>query len=567
MKETSFVNVTFYAMLVPTIFMNLVTCVSSAADTIIVGNFLGEDALAAVTFSIPVYMIINTIASLLAVGGVTALGNALGRGEKAKADEIFSSSMIFALLISALMTVAGTAFIDPIVGILGAQQEKIAGLTRDYSIVVFYMTFAFIINISVAFFVRGDGRPTLAMWAMITSIIVNIALDIIFIAYMGMGIAGAAWATGISQAASALMMSAHFFTAKNTLRFIRKLPFENAALIFKSGAGTSLHFVYQFLTILFLNNLIMRISGEDGIVVFTVVINVSTIALSIFEGLSQTVQPMFSVYYGENDHGAINETMKLCARMTLILGLSVTVLLELFPYPLIKAFGVINPRLAADSASAIRIFSVSIVVMTFNAVMGYFYQSTERGTLAAVIVALRNFVMLLLGAVLFGHLLGINGIWCAYMFAEATTLAIWLAYAFYRGRRIGRGILLLPPEEKIYSFALSGELRENLLNDMKAFLDEARAGGDLSAAMTSAVREFTAYLKNEGGFKRAEIRIAAPDSDVISLIIRDDGQLLDQSLFAPASEAGTGHLNFIRQAATSFEYGAVLGVNRLLVKY
>ncbi len=554
MKNASFVKKTFYAMLIPTIFMNLVTCLNSAADTIIVGNFLGEEALAAITFSIPIYMIINTIASLLAVGGATAVGNAIGRGEKEKADEIFSASIIFAVLLSVFMAVPGAALIEHIVKILGAR-GTIANLTVDYALVVFYMMPAFIINISLAFFVRSDGRPALAMYSMVVSIIANIVLDIVFIAFLHMGVAGAAWATGISQVISALIMLTHFYSKKNTLRFIKKLPFEKAALIFKSGAGTSLHFLYQFITILFFNNLIMGISGGGGIVVYTVVINVLTIAMSIFEGLSQTVQPMFSVYYGENNHKAMSETVKLSAFMTLVLGLGVTALLEFFPYPLIKAFGVTNPILVADSAIAIRIFSACIVIMTFNTIMGYFYQSTERGGLTAAIVASRNLVMLLLGAVILGHWFGANGIWGSYMFAETVTLAMWLLYALYKGRKSSSTIFLLPPEGSVYLFYMPSacELNE-ALTGIRAFLDEQHISGEINDKITSAVSEFlTSVKRHNDKLKRIEIRVTVGGE--VSLIIRDDGISLDQSEFG------------FRQTAKSFEYGAVLGINRMLVKY
>ena len=84
----------FFAMLVPTILMNLTTALASFADTVIVGNFLDELALSSVTFATPVYMLINTFAALFAVGGSTAMGIDAGRGEKAAANRVYSLSLI-----------------------------------------------------------------------------------------------------------------------------------------------------------------------------------------------------------------------------------------------------------------------------------------------------------------------------------------------------------------------------------------------------------------------------------------------------------------------------------------
>jgi len=555
MKEHRLVNKIFNAMLIPTILMNLVTCVSSAADTVIVGNLLGEEALAAITFSMPVYMIINTLASLIAVGGTTALGNALGRGEKETANGIFGASIVFAFFISILFAVTGVAFVGFAVNILGAQGD-IAGLTKDYVIVVFGMTPAFILNITLAFFARSDGRPNLAMYGMVTSIIANIILDIVFIAYLKMGIAGAAWATGTSQIISALMVLTHFAGKRCGLRFIIKRPFEKIRLIFKSGVGTSLHFVYQFITILIFNNLIMHISGDDGIVVYTVVINVATIALSVFEGLSQTVQPMFSVYYGENNHTDIKETLKLAMWMTLILGGGVTVFLELFPYLLIRAFGVTSPQLISDSAAAIRIFSVSIAVQTLNAVMGYYYQSTENNGLAAAIVMSRNLVMLLLGAFIFSNLFGTNGIWSAYIFAEITTIALWVSYASYKGRQSGKGLLLLPPEGIVYTSRITDADKDaEVLAELKEFLSKNGVDNETGNKTAAAVSELLNCAKKAGsGLTRAEIRAALGDK--VCLTIRDNGKAIDAI-----------NLESVKTSGTGFEYDSVLGVNRLTVNF
>jgi Na+-driven multidrug efflux pump len=316
-------------MLVPTILMNAVTCISSAADTIIVGNFLGENSLAAITFSTPVYMIVNTIAALIAVGGTTVMSIAGGRGDKREADEIFSLTIISCVFASLVIAVLGALFIYPVVKILGARGE-LTELTREYAEVVFYLTPALIINITLAFLVRCDGRPNLAMAGMFISIIANIVLDLIFIIPFKMGVAGAAWGTGVSQAISALILATHYLSKRNTQVFVRP-SFVRILSIFKGGAGTSLHFIYQFIAILFFNNFIMRMAGGNGIVVYTVILNVSMIAMSIFEGLSQTVQPMFAVYYGENNNESSIMTYKLSLAATIILGGLATLILELFP--------------------------------------------------------------------------------------------------------------------------------------------------------------------------------------------------------------------------------------------
>lgn len=532
-----FVRKTFYRMLIPTILMNMVTCVSTAVNTIILGNFIGENALAAVTFSLPVFMLINTIAALLAVGGTTALGNALGFGDKEKANGIFSSAIITAAIVSVLLAAGGSFLIDPIVAALGAY-GIVAELTREYTLIIFYLTPAFILNICLAFFVRSDGRPALAMTAMISSIAVNILLSILFVVVLNMGVAGAAWSAGLSQIFSALMMATHFFSKKNTLAFIAKGFYSRIPLIFKSGVGTSLHFIYQFIVILTFNHILVGISGAGAIVVFSVVINVLTIALSMFEGLSQSVQPMFSVYYGENNHRAIKETLKRVIKMTFILGGSVTAFLLIFPQTFTHIFGVTDALLVKNSHIAIRIFGTSIILMTINVIMGYYYQCIGRRKLAAFIVAAHNLIFQLLGAFLLVHFFGKNGVWLSYPFSEVAALAVWLSYAYWRGRRDKSGILLLPKAGKVFSSAQgSGEfLKQNGISD------------EIIAQIEAILDKFA---KTEN-----EVYISIDEGKQILLTIRNEGELLEESIFQP----------YIK-TAKSFEYGKVLGINRVLVRY
>ena len=172
MKEAVLVRKVFWTMLVPTILMNTVTCITSVADTIIVGNFLGESALASITFSTPVYMLVNTVAALIAVGGTTAMSIAIGGGNKRETDEVFSLMAFWTVVSGVVFALSGAAFIDPVVTILGARGEFIE-LTRQYVLIVFYVTPVILLNIVLAFLVRCDGRPNLAMAGMFAAIVAS----------------------------------------------------------------------------------------------------------------------------------------------------------------------------------------------------------------------------------------------------------------------------------------------------------------------------------------------------------------------------------------------------------
>lgn len=423
-KHNPIVKNIFISMLAPTILMNLTTALASFADTVIIGLYLDDLSLSVVTYATPIYMIINTFAALYAVGGSIAMSIDSGKGDKKAANKSFSISVEMLIITGMLLVLGGLLFGNNITHLLGAGTD-VFDMVHSYSTIVMVGAPIFMLNIGLAFFVRNDGRPTLSMVGMFLSIIVNIVFDVVFIGFLGLGVAGAAYATVLGQLVSVLVIASHFLSSKNTLRF--SLTFNKSALrIVQNGASTALHFVYQFLTILILNHLVSNLAGTNGVVIYTVVFNLYTVSLALFEGISQTIQPMISLYYGEKSYIKIKDTLRLAFITIAIICGSVTVLLEIIPQIVPIIFGIDDSTLLQGASLAVRIFATSIIIMTVNVVIGYYLQSTEHSFMSAFLVSLRCFALFLVGAFVLGRLFGLNGIWGAYTFAEIITFIIFI---------------------------------------------------------------------------------------------------------------------------------------------
>lgn len=423
-KHNPIVKNIFFTMLIPTILMNLTTALASFADTVIIGYFLDELSLSVVTFSTPIYMIINTVAALYAVGGSIAMSIDSGKGDKETAGEAFSVAVELLAVTGALLLLAGVLLNRQIPVWLGAD-ENVFDMVRAYSTIILVSAPIFMFNVGLAFFVRNDGRPTLSMVGMFLSIAVNIVFDVVFIGALRLGVAGAAYATVLGQLVSILVIASHFLSKKNNLHF-RFVVSGMAVRIIKNGASTALHFVYQFLAILILNHYVMSLSGAQGVVVYTVVFNLYTVSLALFEGLSQTIQPMVSLYYGEESHRKIKNTLRLVFLATIVICGLATVLLELVPGVVPAIFGIHDGVLLQQSVVAVRIYATSMIVMTVNVIAGYYLQSTEHSSMAAVLVSLRCFVLFLGSAFVLGGMFGMDGVWGSYTMAEALSFVIFV---------------------------------------------------------------------------------------------------------------------------------------------
>jgi len=421
-KHNPIVKKIFLAMLLPTILMNLTTAIGSVADTIIIGQYLDDLSLSVVTFATPVYMVINTFAALFAVGGCIAMGIDTGKGDKASANQAFSLSVELLAITGILFLLSGFFLIDIITHWLGAGEDVFESV-REYTRIVLVGGPVFVMNIGLAFFVRNDGRPTLSMIGMFSSIAVDIILNFVFVGFLGMGVSGAAYSTVLGQLVSIIVIGTHFFSSRNTLKF--RFVFNNTVFrIFKNGFSSALHFVYQFLTILIMNHFISRLAGVEGIVVYTVVFNLSTVSLSVFEGISQTIQPMVSNYFGEKSCKNIRETLRLAFITVLVICGSVTLILEIVPGIVPVVFGIDDASVIEQSALAVRIFATSMIIMTINVVIGYYLQSTEQNFMSSVIISLRCFVLFLGVTFILGKFFGTSSIWAAYTIAELLTFVI-----------------------------------------------------------------------------------------------------------------------------------------------
>lgn len=421
-KHSPIVKKILLSMLAPTILMNLTTAIGSMADTVIIGYYLDDLSLSVVTFATPIYMVINILAALFAVGGCITMGIDAGEGNKAGANKAFSIAIEMLVILSAILFAAGLFFSGTVAGWLGAG-EDVFELVRIYSRIILMGAPAFALNTAFAFFIRSDGRPNLSMIGMFVSIISDLILNVVFVGYLDMGVSGAAYSTVLGSVLSILVMSVHFFSKKNTLKFSLVL---NGSLVrvVKNGVSSALLFIYQFVTILIMNHLISALAGTDGIVVYTVVFNLSTVSLSVFEGISQTIQPMVSNYYGEKSIKNIKETMRLAFIITVIICGCCTLFLELFPATVPTVFGIDDAGIVANAVQAVRIYAVSMTLITINVVIGYYLQCIEESFMAAILVSLRSFVVLLMAIFSLGYIFGMNGIWAAYTVTELICLGI-----------------------------------------------------------------------------------------------------------------------------------------------
>ncbi|MBQ4068776.1 MAG: MATE family efflux transporter [Lachnospiraceae bacterium] len=560
-KRNPLVIKTFMSILIPTILMNLTTAIGSMADTVIIGQYLDDLSLSVVTYATPVYMVINTLAALFAVGGCIAMSVDIGKGDKKSANRSFSISMEFLLATALILFISGIFFTEQITYLLGAGNTEVFEQVKTYVKIILMGAPIFIMNIAIAFFVRNDGRPNLSMAGMFTSIVVDITFNLVFVGYMNMGVAGAAYSTVLGQGISVIIIASHFFSSKNTLRL--SLAFDRSILrIIKNGIGSALTFIYQFITIIILNHYVVSMAGEKGVVIYTVVFNLCTVSLAVFEGLSQTIQPMVGVYYGENSNKKIKGSIKLALLAAVVICGSIMLVLEIIPEIVPHIFGIADIDLVNQSSMAVRIYATSMLIMTVNVIIGYYLQSIEMSSMASVLISLRCCVLLLASTFVLSKIFGVNGIWAAYTVAEFLTLVIFGILNILKRKKLSKNgtnlnlLFLNKDEEKnTSSFILkcNSDDFESFNNIVISTIEKDKIYG---TQILNIVKEYLVKLQSVADIKTGKYIEVEKNNYQKKVIIRDN---INHSSIR-------NDLNALHYEGLETEYGPVLGLNRLCIK-
>lgn len=558
-KRSPLVIKTFLSILLPTILMNLTTAIGSMADAVIIGQYLDELSLSVVTYATPIYMIINMIAALFAIGGCIAVSVDTGKGDKAGANKAFSVSAICLVFLSMILFFAGVFFSRQITFLLGAGNELVFDKVKTYVQIILLGAPIFILNIAGAFFVRNDGRPTLSMVGMISGMGIDIILNLVFVGFMSMGVAGAAISTVIGQGVGLIIVGSHFLSKKNTLKF--RFAFDSSVCcIIKNGFGSALSFVYQFVTIIVINHYVVQISGPEGIVIYTVVFNLCTVSLAVFEGLSQTIQPMVSLYFGEKSNKKIKDSVKLSVLSAVIICGSVMVILEAFPAIVPHMFGIGEAGMVNQASLAVRIYTTSMFIMTLNVIIGNYLQSIELGQITSVLVSLRCCVLLLVCVFILGRIFGLGGIWAAYTVAEILTFIVFMVINIIKREKLSKNnvsadIFFLDKrvEESCKSLVYKCNTNEyeSFCNEIKTIADKIAIYNEkmLITALEYLTKLEDVIVDKKG--KYIEVEFNAYDKKII---ISDN--LSHDKLKA----------DFAKITDEDIEYGPVLGLNRISIK-
>lgn len=413
---------TLCRFVIPTV----LSCVSYFLFTIIDGIFVGQgvgtDALGAVNVAFPFVMLVGALFMLTTIGGVTVVAIRLGRGDEKGANQAFMHSLSATVVFAVLTCLAGTLLTDKLCILLGANDTFFDGV---YDYLFWYSLFLIPAGLNSAMqgFCRNDNSPILVSAAVILGTVCNIFGDWLFIFPLGMGLKGAAIATGISQTLSLLVVLTHFALKRGKLRISRFKP--DAALykkIFIRGLPECISEFSAPVSIITTNYVLLARIGDLGVNVFSVLGYVATFSIAIFIGTAEGLQPLFGRCYGAKNEKDLKFYFRSGLIINFIGSIVIFALLMVVGRPICIMFGLDDTTLEYATASMPKYawgFSVTALNMMISACL----YSTKRSRQAIIMNVLRSFVFNILTIVLLPALFGAEAIWFTMGVYELLVLA------------------------------------------------------------------------------------------------------------------------------------------------
>lgn len=412
----------------PTLLITASINITSVIDSIIIGNLIGPEALAATVLCVPIMTIITCIEMILGFGGSTVATIAKAEHKFLKTKQVFTTSILALLIVGILMAILGTVFLGDISNILSQGNQQLFQLVNDYLGFIFLGTPLMLLSLGFSYFIRAEGKPNLATMVFIVANVVNVIMDVVFIKYANMGIMGGSLATLVGYCFGMILVIRYLISKDRVTKFTNKIGniFKTLKSIFELGLSPASGQIFMFLKILIINSLVIITLGSSGAVAMATCFDVLLIVSILVAGVCETFSPIVAVLYAEKDNNAVKFVMKHSFKIAIIISMLITISIIILPNVIVQIYGITGSENISATIDALRIFSLSFVGVTITFIMLFYNQAIGQNKLSFLISICEGLLILIPVAYILSNIIGIYGIWISFSIAEITTILIIL---------------------------------------------------------------------------------------------------------------------------------------------
>ena len=427
-----------FKMALPAVAAQLVNLLYNIIDRVYIGHIphIGTDALAGVGVTTSIVILVTAFSSIVGGGGAPLAAISLGQGNRVRAGQILGNGMLLLVCFTVVLMLGTYAFMEPILLVTGASTVTLP-YAIDYLSVYMLGTIFVQISTGLNTFISAQGRPAIAMWSVIIGAFLNLILDPIFIFFFDMGVKGAAVATIISQACSAIWIL-KFLTSQAASLPIEKRHLKPRKEIILSVVGLGLSpFVMASTESLvgFVLNGSLKHFGDIYVSGLAIMQSAMMFVGVPIVGFSQGFVPIMSYNYG---HGLKDRVKECCKIVTLVMfsfNLLLILLMITFPKVIASVF-TSDPALIETVSHAMPLFLIGMTIFGLQRAFQTMFVALGQAKISIFIALLRKVFLLVPLALILPHWFGVNGVFIAESFSDGFAAICCTALFLYHFPRI-----------------------------------------------------------------------------------------------------------------------------------
>ena len=412
----------------PAIVAMVASSLYNMVDSIFIGQGVGALAISGLAITFPFMNLSAAFGAAIGVGSSAFLSVKLGQRDYDIANKILGNCVMLNIIIGIAFGGIGLLFLDPILRFFGASDATLP-YAREYMVIILIGNAVTHLYLGLNAVMRAAGKPRVAMYITIFTVVINAVLDPLFIYTLRLGIRGAAYATILSQLMALVWQWKLFGNRKEFLHFdYGKFRVEMPIVrnIISIGISPFSMNACACLVVIFINNSLMKYGGDMAVGAYGIANRVAFIFVMVTMGVCQGMQPIAGYNYGAQNYNRMLEVLRLAVIAGTLVCAVGFVIAIFFPEPCVRLFTT-DAELIEKSVVAMRYIMALFVIIGAQMVITNFFQSIGKAKVSIFLSLSRQLIFLVPAIAILPPLLGLDGVWLAMPLSDG--VAAVMAYA------------------------------------------------------------------------------------------------------------------------------------------
>ncbi len=396
----------------PAIIAMSINSLNTFVDALFIGQYVGQEALAAVSLAFPLTMLTNACAAMVSVGGSSLLSIAIGANQVDIQEKIFGSTTIISVVVSLALMTFGLVYAEELIQLMGGSGNLVT-IGALYYRIMMMGAFVRIYGLVLNTLIRAEGKMNEAMSYLIAATILNIILNPIFIVVLDWGVEGAAWSTIVAMLVLTITGLVYFLRRRANYRIDMsywRLESHIVKPILSVGVSAMMMQIMFLVQQIFVFRSIAHYGSDWHIAFMGACYRIMIFMVMPIFGFSQALQPIVGINFGGDQLARVKEAFVLFAKISTAMLFVFWVLELMFP-EIILSWMLPDATFSANDIFNFRIQMLSYIVFPFFLMGVTMFQSIGRARIAGFMLVARELAIFVPIVLLLPLMYGVNGIY------------------------------------------------------------------------------------------------------------------------------------------------------------